>query len=177
MTNWLIVDPDNYYPDGYFINGPGTAAPTTIETSIFAGIVADPVLSGIIGTRCFPLRVPNGSLFPAMCYLKIDGNPEMGHGGPPGFEIARFQFSLVAETYKSAKSLAATFESFFDGFVGNIGGGSYVQGSTLLVNYDGDPDPDQTVFEVFQDYRVPFRENETAVNAFSAGFSIGFEVG
>lgn len=130
----------------------------TIEKSLFATLTNESSgIIAIIGTRCFPVVVPGGSLFPAITYKRSSGAQLKGHDGRPGFDIADFEVRCHGKTYKSAKDLAEQVKRHLNGFSGQMGGGLTVQGATLTKSWDGDQDTDPDVFVVYQEYRIPFK--------------------
>lgn len=67
--------------------------------STFAGLMA------LIGTRIYPVIMPQGSVKPAVIYQMISGIREAAMGSDPGMVKARYQFTAWATTNLSARNV------------------------------------------------------------------------
>lgn len=78
-----------------------------LEPSIFSALTADATVSGLVGTRVYPLVLPQKAGLPAVSYLRVSGRQEMSLSGLSGLEAPRIQIDCWATTYAGAKALAA----------------------------------------------------------------------
>ena len=77
-----------------------------IEERLRDHLAADSGLSGTIGTRIFPLLMPQEPTLPALVYTRISGPRDNTHDGPSGLVSTRIQISCWATSYKTAKQTA-----------------------------------------------------------------------
>ncbi len=103
----------------------------TIEEAVVARMGAYNELSALIGTRLYPMVIPQDAAQPAIAYQVISGVPERSHTGFSTLTTTRFQFTCQAETYSAAKALSKAVRHCWDGFRGSIGsrwiGGAFVE--------------------------------------------------
>jgi len=106
----------------------------TIEEAVYARTVGDAGVAALIGTRCYPLVVPQDATMPAIMYQRISGSPERSHSGFSGLSETRFQFTCEADTYASAKAVAQALRRCWESFAGAVGsiaiGGAFVENET-----------------------------------------------
>lgn len=95
-------------------------ADNTIETSMFKAITDEATINAFIGTRFYPLIVPQGKAMPAMTFQQISGDRDHVLAGPTGFTKNRYQFNCWAKTYPEAKRLFEAVRKFWDGFSGTV---------------------------------------------------------
>ena len=95
-------------------------ADNTIEAAIFKSLTEDSSISTIIGTRLFPLVIPQDGSMPAITYQQISGDRDHVLSGPTGFTKNRYQFNCWATTYGGAKRLFEALRIFWDGFSGTV---------------------------------------------------------
>lgn len=65
-------------------------------------------LSALIGTRCYPGRLPSSPTLPAITYRRValSTDEHVDHDGPPGREVAQFQLDCYDDTPDGAAALA-----------------------------------------------------------------------
>lgn len=73
------------------------------ESDLSAYILADPAIVALIGTRMYPLVLPQGVTYPAVSYYLVSVTELRDLSGPIGEEQARITFNAWAETYLQAK--------------------------------------------------------------------------
>lgn len=73
----------------------------SVETTLYDAIVGDATLAALIGTRCYPVKLPDNVVFPALAYSVISQSP-LGSGG---CAMARVQVDCHAATYAAVKTL------------------------------------------------------------------------
>ncbi len=77
----------------------------SVEAALYTRLTSGhTATSALIGTRCYPLRLPQKPTLPAIVYQRISSSPQIGTTDRRG---TRFQFSCWASTYAGAKALAA----------------------------------------------------------------------
>lgn len=77
-----------------------------IQTDILAVLLADPIVSSLVGTRIHPLRLPQRGILPAAVYQRITVNPVNSLDGDSFLDNVRIQFTSWASTYEDATYLA-----------------------------------------------------------------------
>lgn len=88
----------------------------TVEEAVRTILLADPTVSGIVGTRIFPIQLPLICEFPAISYLK-PSNPFSRISGRP-----RVQIDCWTEDYLECLTLAKAVETALDGYSGTVAG-------------------------------------------------------
>lgn len=77
----------------------------SVETALFTRLTSTHAgTAALIGTRCYPLRLPQKPTFPAVVYQRVSSS---GRHGTTTRREPRYQFSCWATTYAGAKALAA----------------------------------------------------------------------
>jgi len=77
-----------------------------IETDIINRLSTFPGLIALLGTRVYPLILPQTPTLPAITYQKISGVREQAHSGDSSLQHPRYQFSCWALTYGAAWAVA-----------------------------------------------------------------------
>lgn len=114
---------------------------STLEKSLYAGMVNDITIGGLVGTRVYPLIVPATSLLPAIAYQVITGSGIVAHDGATGLETKRVQLACVGAVYDDAVLLADAVSDRFRGFAGQLGiGGVQVEFCEDVNQTDGQVD-------------------------------------
>jgi hypothetical protein len=123
-----------------------------IEAAIFKYLSE---YSGLVGSRIYPLKLPQKPTLPAMTYQRISGMHVHSHSGISGLARPRYQFTCWAERYDDAKATAETLRLALDGYKGTMGGVSGVNVSGALSEGDGDIyDPDTKLSGVWHDFFI-----------------------
>ncbi len=92
-----------------------------IEESVVSRLSGYLEVSALVGTRIYPLLVPQDVEMPALAYQKISSPKTHSHSGPSHLAQSRFQFTCEADNYLAAKSLATAVRHCWDGFKGTVG--------------------------------------------------------
>jgi hypothetical protein len=82
-----------------------------LETSIFSTLTGASAVSAIVGTRVYPLVLPQKAALPAISYLRVSGAQELSLSGHSGLESPRIQIDCWATTYAQAKALSAAVQA------------------------------------------------------------------
>ena len=108
----------------------------SIETGIVAHLQADGTVSGLVGTRIYPLQIPQEASLPAIAYQRISGRATYTQGGDSGPEWARIQLTCHGATYSAVKALAAAVRAALSGATGAMDDVT-VQGTFVENDRDG----------------------------------------
>jgi len=128
----------------------------TLEEGLYDHLTNDAGVSALVGTRIYPLVVPQDVALPAIAYQRISGPRDHAHDGPSGLGRARMQFTFVGTSYSQAKSVAEAVRASLDGFKGTMG--TVTVGAVLL---DNEHDSWATAFDkpvVRHDYMIWYQE-------------------
>lgn len=113
----------------------------SLETGLVSELQNAPQIAGLIGTRVYPLVVPQDATLPAIAYQLITGRGIIAHDGPTSLSNKRIQLACVGSTYAAAADLANTVAAHFRGFKGQLGtGGPQVEFGEDANQVDGRPD-------------------------------------
>ena len=77
-----------------------------IEETIKTRLSAYPGLTALVGTRIYPVIMPEGVTYPGVVYQRISTMPrEIAMGSDPGIGRARLQFTAWDNSYKVVKQI------------------------------------------------------------------------
>lgn len=105
---------------------------TTIEEAIYTRATTGPTLPGLIGTRCYPVLLPQDPQYPAIVFQRISMPREHAMGTDPGIAHPRFQLTAYDKTRAAAQALADAIRHDFSRWRGTIG--SVVVQDTFVEN-------------------------------------------
>jgi hypothetical protein len=91
-------------------------------------------LTAVVGNRINPLRLPQGSAFPAITLHVISNVPHMSKSGPSKTDFARVQIDTYGTTYQSAYQTAELVRSALEVQTPGVFNGVTVQ----VIEYDGE---------------------------------------
>ena len=114
---------------------------TTIEEVVWYKMVNDATLAALVGTRVYPLLVPQDATMPAIAYQKISSTKHQAHDGSSHLARSRFQFTVEADDYATAKATATAVKTCWDSFAGYVGStteGLTIQGTSIENDLDGE---------------------------------------
>jgi hypothetical protein len=78
-----------------------------LEATLFAKLSATSGLTALVGTRIYPLIMPQGATYPAVTYQRISTEPrESCMVADCGIARARIQVTAWAEAFSAAKAIA-----------------------------------------------------------------------
>lgn len=104
----------------------------TIEEGLYELLTMDTAVAALVGTRIYPLLVPQDADLPAMAYQRISGPRDHTHSGASGLAMARMQLTYLASSYAAVKALAEAVRAALDGLRGSMG--EVTVGSCMLEN-------------------------------------------
>ena len=93
----------------------------TVEAAVFAKMEADQDIYSLVGTRIYPLLIPQTAPLPAIAYQKVSAAQSAAHNGSSHLARSRMQLTLVAETYADVKELATAVRACWHAFKGMVG--------------------------------------------------------
>ncbi len=76
------------------------------EKALYAALTGDATLTGLVGTRIYPVIIPQETTMPAIRYTRISTASVSALTGDSGMEDARMQIDVIAESVSSARSVA-----------------------------------------------------------------------
>lgn len=136
-----------------------------IRPAIRAHLLADQSVSNIVGTRVFPIQLPQGVIQPSIVYHVIDETEGYHYQGPIGLVAARLQIDSLSRSSDEATTLSTLAKERLGGFAGVLSFGSNspqdsveVQLIQFLNTQPEDYDNDLQLYTKRRDYMVWFRE-------------------
>ncbi len=124
------------------------------ETAVRAALLADPAVAALVGSRIYPMRLPQNPALPAVVFQRISAPPDgLTIDGRAGRVPIRLQLSLWAQTYDGARALMAAVDARLDGYSGSNGDGTALR-LVALKNMSDDYEPETGLYRVIADYRV-----------------------
>jgi hypothetical protein len=97
---------------------------TTINDAIYTYLTtAGRATEALIGTRLYPLNLPQNPTYPAATYQRITSQlTTTGQSEPGDLEDALYQFDAYATSHSGAKALAGALRADLSGYKGDMGG-------------------------------------------------------
>lgn len=123
-----------------------------LEQALYVILTDDATVSGLIGTRVYPLLIPQDAALPAIAYQRISRLQIQTQSGPSCLSRARMQLTCVATTYSGVKALADAVRVVLDGYKGTAASVS-VGASFLETDADAYADESE-LFSVRMDFRM-----------------------
>jgi hypothetical protein len=115
-------------------------------------------LTAVVGSRINPLRLPQGSAFPAITLHVISNVPHMSKSGPSKTDFARVQVDVYGTTYQSVYQTAELVRTALQ----IATPGTFNAVTVQVIEYDGEIEmvEDQAgfagVYHVSQDYIINY---------------------
>jgi hypothetical protein len=128
----------------------------TIEEGIVTFLKSDAPLTAVIGSRVYPMRLPQGETLPAVTYQRISSPPRSSHDGASTLKNPRFQFKSWGETYADARTVADLLKAALDGYVGLMG--TVAVQNTIIMNDLDYNDPQTETYQGVVDAIIWHRE-------------------
>jgi hypothetical protein len=92
-----------------------------IEVALRTVLLAGPPVAVLVGTRIYPVVLPEAPVYPAITYQIITGSSEYAMQGPSQLASPRFQIDLYAATSMALFTLKAALMETLSGFRGIVG--------------------------------------------------------
>ena len=93
----------------------------SIESGIYTILEAVPAIATAVGTRIYPVVLPQGSALPAITYSLASAERFPTHNGPSGCPATRYQITYWAETHAAAIAGSVLVRKALDGVIGAWG--------------------------------------------------------
>ena len=92
-----------------------------MESALRTFVIAGSDVTALIGSRMYPLKMPQSPTMPLLVYQRISGPREHDADGAAGIANPRIQIDAWAATYTGAKDLATKVRKRIDGYSGDVG--------------------------------------------------------
>jgi hypothetical protein len=123
------------------------------EAALFNYLKGYAGLAALVGTRIYPLIMPQNPTLPAVTYQKISGVVDYVMDGT-SIKRPRIQVDAWAKSYASARAVAEQVKAAFDRYTGTMGGVGGVQVIGTWIENETDLfEPDTGLYRVSLDFR------------------------
>ena len=135
-----------------------------IEEAIYSYLSGHAGLIALVGTRIYPLVMPQNTILSAVTFSKVSGPRVHAMQQDAGLAYPRFQVSCWGATYKSAKDVAAQVRAALQDFKGTMGGVGGVAVSGVFIQDENDLyEPGTQVYHVALDFTIWHLEEVTVI--------------
>ena len=111
----------------------------SLEKAVRAILIADGTTNGLVSSRIYPQRRPQGTALPAIIYSNIFDHENESIQTQSGLRRARMSVELLSSTYSGVKTLRDAVESALINYTGTISGAT-IKSSRLESSVDIDED-------------------------------------
>jgi hypothetical protein len=112
-----------------------------IEPAIYALLTETPGVAALVGTRVYPVVLPQNPTMPAITYQRTSAQRTRSTLGPSGLTRSGFQIDCWSASYLNAKSLCAAVRAAIDGYRETVTGPGVTEGNRMgAVMVEGDRD-------------------------------------
>jgi hypothetical protein len=127
----------------------------TLEQAIFNHLSTYAGLTALIGTRLYPVNLPQGSTLPAVTYQRISSVRMRTFGAARLGRVVRVQFTAWALSYASRHEIAEQLTTALEGYDGLMGGtGGVVVLAVQADNELDDYEPTAKAWQAAMDFTV-----------------------
>ena len=123
----------------------------SLEKAVRAILIADGTTNGLVSSRIYPQRRPQGTALPAIIYSNIFDHETESLQTQSGLRRARMSVEVLATTYSGVKSLRNAVESALINYTGTTSGATI---KSLRLESSVDQDEDLNPASEFGAYRV-----------------------
>lgn len=140
-----------------------------IFTHVRTYVLADPAIAALVGTRLYPIKLPQGATYPAMTLQEIDNVPTWNLNSRSSLDTSRFQFDIwtregVASAFANCEALARLLRARLENktiVVADDTGSSPAEARRVAFRYDSgrqlfEPDVNGGYYRHSADYFVEF---------------------
>jgi hypothetical protein len=106
-----------------------------LHEAVYARLTTEATVSALVGTRVYPLVLPQPPTFPAIAYTRMPRTEQFTDDGPSGLVDCRIQLDCYAATYDGAVVLGDAVRGALNGWKD---AGSGVQKSQQVPQTEGD---------------------------------------
>lgn len=128
-----------------------------IRKIIYALLTNTPAISAQVGTRIYPLVVPEDVQKPALAYQVISESRDYLMSGQDAVTESRVQITIVAESVSQMDTVAEALRSELSGYSGMVQS-EKVYLITLENEYDGAVAEGENLRILRQDYQIKWKE-------------------
>ena len=124
-------------------------------------LVSDAAVTALVGSRIYPLTLPQGVTLPAIRYQRITGNSDPHLGGTTGLAVATVQLDCVGTTYAGAEQVRDAVRESLEAYQGTVSGVKItsVRATNHSDFYDAPAHAnDVGLYQLMSDYEVFFTE-------------------
>lgn len=111
---------------------------STIVEALRAYVLADATVAGLVGTRMYPVILPQDPPMPAITFQIISGASVISNDGPAGLESPTFQIDCWAATYSQMDALFHAVRKRINGAKGVFPTESFLSGGAFGGDSFGD---------------------------------------
>lgn len=90
------------------------------ETVLRSALVSDPAVSGMVGSRVYPLLAPKSAVLPFVTWRRAGITREHTLAGPMGMPNVSVEVQSFASTYEDVRKLADVVRKVLDGYGGTV---------------------------------------------------------
>lgn len=125
-----------------------------------AFILADTAIAALVGTRMYPIQLPQNPTLPAIRFFRASGTRPQSTTGPLGQSNPRFQIDSYAISFEAANNLSELIRKRLDGYRGPAGSeDDFIQGAFFETERDfWEAEPLPGMYVASRDYMIWFRE-------------------
>ena len=130
-----------------------------LEEGIVAFLIADTDIHAVVADRIYPMRIPQGAIFPLITYQRISTARILTHdssGATGDLTSPRFQFDGWGVTQKIVKQISDVLRKVLHGKTGAMGGVTI--GAALAENEQPEYVPDANLYRGRSDYIIWYEE-------------------
>jgi hypothetical protein len=130
-----------------------------LESGIQQLVVANAAVAALIGTRFYPVLVPEDAIYPCASYQVISDVPDY-RMADAGIEVKRLQVDTwsggtSSATYSAARAVQAAIRAVLELYRGTLPSGTVVAG-IFVANSQDEFEQDARSFRTTTDYMVHF---------------------
>ena len=96
-----------------------------LESGLHSLLSADSTLSELVGTRIYPVFVPESTAFPCLSYQVVSGSSDVALDDTVVRE-KRIQFDAWAQTYGVSKQIESALAEILEGYSGTLEDGTTI---------------------------------------------------
>lgn len=130
-----------------------------LEEALYTYLQTVPTLAALVGTRIYPVRLPEGAALPALVYQRVSAQRTYTHDpfeSTMAYVSARVQLTAWAETAAEAIEVGEAAVLGLSGYEGEMGG--VLLGSvTVLLELD-DYEPESKLYRRITDIAAAYEE-------------------
>lgn len=127
-----------------------------LEEGLVTYLKANGGVAALVGTRVYPLILPQEATYPALAYMVVSDDRPQSHSGPTGLATPRIQIDCWGATYGATKLLERAVRLALEGYVGAMG--SVTVRGVFLDTAQDLFDEEAQKYRVRMDFFISYRE-------------------